>query len=74
MLPVKLHLKSWEEKLHLKDENKDSFEQRKFQQKEEKFDHLIESLYSMEWNKMREQNAQEFNFLKSTIFKKIQKA
>jgi hypothetical protein len=38
LLPIKLHLRAWEDKLKLKDNNEDSFEQKILNQKEEKFD------------------------------------
>ncbi len=74
MLPIKLHLRSWQDKLKLKDSNEDSFEQRLLDAKEQKFDMLIEKLYAMEWNKLREDNRMEFNHIKSTVFKKIEHA
>ena len=44
LLPVKIHLKAWEDKLNLKDHVDDSYEKRINQTKEEKFDKLIEQL------------------------------
>lgn len=57
LLPLKLHLMDWEGKLKLNEKTDDSYEQRIMKSKEDKFDRLIEQLYRMEWNKLREDNA-----------------
>eukprot|EP00347_Sterkiella_histriomuscorum_P008624 403344382 len=74
LLPLKLHLKDWQAKLQLNEKLEDSYERRVSQTKEEKFDKLIEQLYSMEWNKLREENAMEFQYMKNNVFKKIEQA
>lgn len=74
LLPLKLHLKDWEAKLKLNEKHDDSYERRVTRTKEEKFDKLIEQLYSMEWNKLREENAMEFQYMKNNVFRKIEQA
>ena len=44
------------------------------QVREKKFDSLIEKLYGMEWNKLREDNTQELLFMRKNIDAKIRKA
>ena len=73
LLPIKLHLKDWESKLHLTEKNDgDQFERRLNKTKEEKFDKLIEQLYNMEWKKMKQENVAEFKYMKDNVFRKIQ--
>ncbi len=74
LLPIKLHLRDWECRLGLNEKIEDSFEKRVTQEKEQKFDKLIEQLYGMEWNKLREENAQEFNYMRENVFRKIAQA
>lgn len=57
LLPVKLHLKAWEDKLNLKEKtSNDAFVRKLQSEKEQKFEKLLEQLYAMEWNKLREEN------------------
>lgn len=74
LLPLKLHLRDWQAKLNLNEKLEDSYERRMTKSKEDKFDKLIEKLYSMEWNKLREENAMEFEYMKRNVFRKIEQA
>ena len=52
--PVRLHLKSWEERLRLNDKQENSFDKAQRRKREQNFEALVDKLYQAEQNKMRE--------------------